>query len=152
MTCLIYIVLLICDKCPLFGIYENKNKDKIAKFSTPFLSILTAIAKISTRESGSPNIREIKYVRKLVGIRYFGGEFSMVRNTVKTGQSWCSGNIGNCEWKIITTATIISSICISAVHIISIPFRYTDYCSNNSDVTELKWQKQSKRQSIGQPP
>ena len=37
LTCLKYIVLLICDKCPLLRIYENKNKDRIAKLSTLFL-------------------------------------------------------------------------------------------------------------------
>ena len=34
LTCLKYIVLLICDKCPLLRISENKDND--TKFSTLF--------------------------------------------------------------------------------------------------------------------
>ena len=53
-------VLLIGDKCPLLRIYENKKKTRN----------FFAIAKISTREIRLPNIRKIKFARKLVRIRY----------------------------------------------------------------------------------
>ena len=109
LTCLKCIVLLICDKCPLFRIYENKNKEKTRNLVRFFSKFWPQSRKLVLAKSGS---------------RMFA-------------------KLSTCE-NYHCNDHIFIWICISAVHIISIPFRYTDYCSNNGNVTELEWQNSRK--------